>query len=306
MFHLFRHLYNLLSERGAKGVSQKIASLRKEKIFFRLLFFLDRKLLGFARFVDLFVKTEEKIPSVGIAQSSAWLLDRYGIDYSSAKGCFAHLKKPKKGVIFLGINHNSSFEPLILFALAERDDLYMISIKTYQLFGKNWAKHILPVMPKRYANDHQRRYRKTFFNFFKLWETFCKLHLLSDLSCQEAKRMNQASFKKAVSLLANGHGVVIFPAGGGKNSSPWRNGIGELILQLKKKRKEGSDVVIVPVIFNGLSKFKVIRAVRRRCLGRPEKVKVEIRTGREISLNELKGTDRPEEIKDLLYQMIHS
>ncbi len=166
-----------------------------------------------------------------------------------------------KGVLFIGDHRNGLEYFLLLAALGQegRNDIkiigkpYALSVRLTDALDMHHEGYILPVIPRTLVSN-----RLNIFNR----DIWMRLFNANNLSTQkEAKAINATAMKNAVSFLANGHAVGVFPTGGVKSAtkSEWYRGVGEMIKLLPEEARE--RVVIVPFQFGHFTQFQVVRTL---------------------------------------------
>lgn len=302
MFGLIKRAHHHFKTGGFAKFCRRVKEYKKKNLFARMAFFLENKYVGFIRFMNVIVDLEKRLDDVGLSGASAEFLARYGIKYDYPQKTVAKINRSNKGILYLGLNHDSFIEPALIAAVAGRKDTYLVALKTYQLVGKKVAEYIIPVLPKRYASDHQRRYKNHFFRSIQPKNVPGSFYLLENLTCRQVESINNGSLEKAVGLLSEGHKVIMFPAGGAKADSSWRKGIGEIISQLKKRKI--NNVLIVPVITLGLSKAKVLRQMKNHQTSKQKTLEVKMKIGRPIDVKNVFARTDPLETADLIRKKV--
>jgi 1-acyl-sn-glycerol-3-phosphate acyltransferase len=156
-----------------------------------------------------------------VSRAAAKMLDGLGVNQIIVKG-----KIPKQGPLLIIANHISVLDSLILMSQIERADFHFIALSTYDVYGPETAKKLLPIYRKRKLNH-------------KIYEYPLCLHmhgrLPQQLSVQEIRKRNRKTISQAAALVNEGKAVSIFPTGSvGKVhlNANWKIGVGYLVKEI--------------------------------------------------------------------------
>jgi len=172
---------------------------------------------------------------------------------------------PQDGAILLISNHPSVMDPVILSALTQRDDLYLIGMPIEQFMGKAGSQRLFPVYRKWSLEDF----------FLNILARGPEKHILND--SEELQRRNRQAITDAAAYISEGHILGIFPSGGAGHSSTannWKAGVGFLAKQITNPSTH-----LVFVNLNGLNEWAMLRILRptlRSLLTSPAQVTVSI------------------------------
>ncbi len=278
-----KYFFPRIARMGFVGIERKIDEL-KDRGFWKYIYVFDKKHFGFVKFLGVCAKSEKQIPQRGLPKTAVEFLDQIGIEYQLTGSDKNYFQKHEGSVILLGLNHEFFAEPIILTAAGGRKDLYFFGIKTIAYTGKNFAKFVLPVLPRKYAAGRGALlFRKKPKDSIDIFADFLNLERFN---AEEIDKLNNDSINKAANVLAEGHALMIFPNGGRVVTHPWMRGIGEIIKVLREKNYD--KTIILPSQFLGLSsKKRVILAARKRLLGGPVTLRVKIKVGKPIAVGDL-------------------
>lgn len=172
---------------------------------------------------------------------------------------------PEDGAILLISNHPDVMDPVILSALTQRDDLYLIGMPIEQFMGKAGSQRLFPVYRKWSLEDF----------FLNILARGSEKHILKD--SEELQRRNRQAITDAATYISEGHILGIFPSGGaGKatTSSNWKAGVGFLAKQITNPSTH-----VVFINLHGLDEWAMLRTLQpslRNLLFSPVEVKVSI------------------------------
>lgn len=215
-------------------------------------------------------------------------------------------KSTGKGVLFIGDHRNGLEYFLLLAALGQegRKDIkiigkpYALSVRLVEALDMHYEGYLLPVIPGTLASN-----RLNIFNR----DIWMRLFNINKLSTQkEAKAMNAIAMKNAVSLLANGYAIGVFPTGGinSATTSAWYRGVGEMIKVLPEEARE--RVVIIPFQFGHLTQFQFVTRLWLYSKGVEVKLRpLSLDLGRQITVanfltSETAGSTDPQVITERL------
>lgn len=166
--------------------------------------------------------------------------------------------RTRKGVLLIGDHRNGLEYFLLLAALGQegRNDIkiigkpYALSVRLTEALDMRHEGYILPVIPGTLISD-----RLNIFNR----DIAMRLLNANNLSTRkEAKAINATAMENAVSFLANGYAVGVFPTGGVKSAtkSAWFRGVGAMIQLLPEEARE--RVVIIPFQFGHFTQLQLV------------------------------------------------
>jgi 1-acyl-sn-glycerol-3-phosphate acyltransferase len=144
-----------------------------------------------------------------------------GITSISKKG-----NLPANGPLIIISNHTGIFDSLLMFSHVERNDLHVVALSTYGIFGSKMKEKLLPIYRVRRLNH-------------KLYEYPLCLQINGkppeNLPEPKIKVKNRKTIGKAAGLVNEGSAISIFPTGSAgkrvKNSN-WKAGVGFLVKQI--------------------------------------------------------------------------
>ncbi|HEX9007950.1 MAG TPA: 1-acyl-sn-glycerol-3-phosphate acyltransferase, partial [Patescibacteria group bacterium] len=155
----------------------------------------------------------------------------------------------KEEAVLVVANHPAEADvPLLLSALDQRDDTYLIMNSGFVSFCPSFNKHIIPVHIAHNLIHNSKDNLK-----FRLLK---KIHQSMTLTPEEAHRKNVESIKSAAEKIDNKALVAIFPGAGGEDGK-WKSGVGYLISQVKNK----NNVKIVMAYIEGTSNKDYFRII---------------------------------------------
>jgi len=155
----------------------------------------------------------------------------------------------EKGPVIVTVNHpHQSDVMIIMAALPDREDFFMIAQSTLLGLGKNIDKHIIPV----FINEKQIA-----MEIWKRWkvEIFTRLHSHKRTTREIEKEKNKKSVALASAKLDKKHMIIIFPTGGSGNMR-WQAGIGHMI-----KGAKNPKLKIVMADIDGSSSWDYFRLI---------------------------------------------
>lgn len=155
----------------------------------------------------------------------------------------------EKGPVIVVVNHpHQSDVMMIMAALPNRKDFFMIAQSTLMGLGRKIDRHIIPV----FINEKQ-----VAMKIWKKWklEIFTKLHSPSRMPREMEKAKNRESIALASKKLDLGQMVIIFPAGGSENGG-WLAGVGYLV---KGAKNPGLKIVMANI--TGSSSWDYFRLI---------------------------------------------
>lgn len=255
MFKIQKRVYRLLKEEGVEGVGKKLENW-KNNFFNRQILRLCRRYIGIERLIQEWVEMEKQIKHEGLAVTSDKLLRRIGVEMEIKGRVSTEVMKAGRPVLVVGLNHEGTIEPFVVASALRRKDVWLISMKSFMLLGKNWAERILPVLPKRFGSDY-RHWRKNIENRINL---VFGVYKSEKLTMAQIERMNRKTFRRTAKKLEKGGAVMLFVTGGGNIKAKWGRGVGEIISLVPAEMRD--KVLIQPVQFEGINHWKAIMAAR--------------------------------------------
>lgn len=144
-------------------------------------------------------------------------------------------------------NHPAESDvPLLLSALKEREDTFLVASHQFLKILPEVDKNIIPV----YIN-----HRAWEINDLRL-KIFCKFHSAKVFDREKSQQKNRESIALAARKIDQGGVVVIYPAAEELNNQ-FRNGVGFLLKNLKEKKK----VKVVMAYIEGTSGWDYLRLI---------------------------------------------
>lgn len=246
---------NNLQEGGVQQISNSFESFKSGNIAQRLIYRLDRKVVGFGNVFSRLVELDHNIGKEGFSRACALFLKYFGVDYRLNCGEDIRRRVTKEPTLIIGLNHNAFIEPLVTGSVIGRDDSFAIANITYTKAGPNISKHLIGVMQSKFATDYPGR-RRT-----RLGDPIAPIYGHQKYTTSEIQNINKKAFRRVGHLLKNRHLVLVYPGGGTPaNGSRWRRGIGEIIKNMKEIGLD--DIEIVPAVVTGFTRKDVFNAVR--------------------------------------------
>lgn len=289
-------IYNLLTDGGIEKLSQRLDQLQTSGPVKSLLYKLQKSQIGLSGLAFSLLEHEKELDSLGIAQASRNLLTRSGMLVSIDNRLSNNdLLKKNSRVLFVGLNHESFIEPIILYSLLDRDDIRLIAISFFRQLGRNFSKYLLPVLPKICTIDYNGQRGKKILGL----DVRLGLYETEGLNLAQANKMNSHSLAEAARYLDKNHAVTLYPASGKSIGGSWFPGIGKII-NLMSDRK--SPLPVVAVEFRGLGKKKLLSHLRRVYTGKPSILEMQVIIYPEI--NYLSTSKNPLAITEELYQKV--
>lgn len=136
--------------------------------------------------------------------------------------------------------------PLLLAALKEREDVYLIASHQFLNILPSIDKNIIPV----YINNRMMESHGWMVKFFN------KIHQAEELTSEQAHYKNIKSIQTAAHKINNGGEVVIFPAAKEKDYQ-FMSGVGHLIKGLKHPK----ETRVVMAYIEGTSNWDFLRLI---------------------------------------------
>jgi 1-acyl-sn-glycerol-3-phosphate acyltransferase len=135
----------------------------------------------------------------------------------------------KKAAGILVADHTTESDvAVILAAIKQRNDVYLIINSSIEKLIPGLSKHLIPVyVYSKAAKTLNGRIKLKILSWFHKFEIYSK---------DEEHRKNMDSIEKAVKKINEGALVIIFPNGGAKEKD-WFNGVGNLIHGIKNKKE---------------------------------------------------------------------
>jgi hypothetical protein len=274
MIWIIKRLYKTLEKNSWEGMAENMKS-RKRKIRWKWLYLLDKKFVGLGYLLKRWVELEGKIDKVGLPEVSREIFEELGMKITVSKNIDKWVSG-ERGVIFLGLNHESIIEPILAYAVLKRKDISLISGKTFMRLGKNFAKNVLPVMQRKYAWNFDRR---------SIVSIHGMLYRAENLSMEDINQINLGTFDKAADKLRKNQGIIIFTMGGNKMNGKWGRGIEEIIKRISREKRKEID--IVPLYFSGLNRMDIFSRLRRAALKKTNKrTELKVKVGEILNLAE--------------------
>jgi len=277
-------------EGGIKGVNEHIddssAVSRSANSFWELI----QRMSGLPEFAKELQRTEEHIATDGIGAAFRELAEKLGIEIKCDR-VPEWLKTTGQPVLAYG-NHSARVEPLLFGAFVERDDMSAIGGGVTKNLGPNFGRHVLPVIPKKYARDSDKS--------LTLGERV--IYGEGSLSKEEVEELNRASLEEAGKRLGQGQLIGIFPTATDAITSEWRPGLGRVIKNLPTGTDPG-NILLAPIHFGSLRGVDFLSNIRRVFgKGKPPKLQpVEVVFGEELHLGDLSPNDlSAEELTNIL------
>lgn len=140
----------------------------------------------------------------------------------------------------------------------------------------------LPVIPGTLAKDRANKFNRDLY-----WRMRERGNLPTK---QELKKLNTNTLQETADLIAKGHAVTVYPAGGVMDArkKPWQRGLGRVVSQLSEEARE--TTTIVPFRFDDFSRLQLIHALHQRRRGKkPKPQTIIMRLGQQGTPDELLG-----------------
>jgi len=272
---IIKKLYKSLDNNSWQGLLERTKK-RGERMRWRWLYYLDKKFIGLGAMLKKWVMLEKKIDEVGLPAVSRELLEELGIRIEIDRPV-DKWTDGKRGVIFLGLNHESIIEPILAFSIMGRRDVNLISGQTFTRLGRNFAKSVLPVMQRKYAWNFQKK---------SIVAIHGMLYRAENLSLEDVDRINRSTFDKTAEKLKNKEAVILFTMGGHKMDGKWGRGIEEMIRRIEPEKRKEIDMV--PLYFSGLRRLKLFWRMRRAAMGKKSKEwKIKVKIGEILNMGEV-------------------
>lgn len=284
----------ILKTQGCAGLAKKYSS---PVWWHRALKTVDHHLLGTNAVLSALASFDSDVGKYGLTAASTKLVDLHGIKVNRYfVGSKPHHLVTSPRTIFVGVNHDSFIEPLLLLSLLKGDAVRIFIISMYRYIGHNFAYYTLPVLPKKYALQNQPaggvkipplRHPMKYFYFAE------------NYSLKKIESLNHHSLISGARYLKKGS-VVIFPGGGDPSLHPWYRGIGNLI---KLVSPELFPLKIVPISFNSLNKGNVTLHLHNIFTGGESVLETNSVIGRPIEITLEDTKDSPEYLALSLQQL---
>jgi 1-acyl-sn-glycerol-3-phosphate acyltransferase len=138
------------------------------------------------------------------------------------------IKIPSKGSVLIYSNHPTGIDPYLLTAAIGRSDSYFWGDMYQSKKGKNISSHIIVVAPQQFWTIIKRPLTN--------WPGYIYMRLVvPSKSKRETKIINKKAIEKTVTLLKNGHQVIIFPSGGEYEFLPKKKGLSRVVDECKNR-----------------------------------------------------------------------
>jgi hypothetical protein len=295
MKQLFKKLQPYLYQDGMAGLVYYF-ELPNHQLLTRILLFIDKKFIGALQFARDWVHFESQVENISLPDVARSIYDYLGLEIHRGD-LPAEFSQSGQPALLLGLNHEAVIEPIILISLLNRDDVKLPGMKVFQYLGPNISEYILPLLPKKVANDYCGNTKPTTSN--KL-DPFYQLYCLEDKSTEEIFRLNQSSVHQAAGHIVDGGALIIFPNGGRPINSPWYQGVGQILTLLPQETIP--SLPIFPISLGGVTRKMIYRKIHKAAFNRQEDTPVFLKVYEPIFLPKWTASASPERLLDHLKQ----